>query len=27
MFPVGLILLVTELVIVITTKRAHRSGL
>jgi hypothetical protein len=27
MFPVGLVLLVTELVIVITTRRAHRSGL
>jgi hypothetical protein len=27
MFPVGLVLLVTELVIVITTRRAHRNGL
>jgi hypothetical protein len=27
MFPVGLVLLVTELVIVITARRAHRSGL
>jgi hypothetical protein len=26
MFPVGLVLLVTELVIVITTRRAHRDG-
>ena len=27
MFPVGLVLLVTELVIVITARRAHRNGL